>query len=284
MIIDAYDLLEIDPDANVEEIKKAFKRLSLQNHPDKVSGQGAADKHVATEKFMKIKEASELLQDEDRKKLYDALGVDFGVDRPEAEVWNTGFTQFGTPGISFCMKTILSRLALWLVGFRFVSILLVLAGVLGGVAYAVNFKYKDFQIRHPDIYPLLLVVGIVEVAVLLNWAWAFLGEVICVAFLASQVVPEALWTNMMVLGGSIPVCFFLAWLCRGGWFWIIAIEIGLLIVLLLSISVATGIVRLWLDGLQTTKTLKLKSWRKEMRQERTRLEQEIASLKRQLDS
>eukprot|EP00971_Amphidinium_carterae_P250915 4980956-Amphidinium_carterae.1 len=227
MIIDAYDLLEIDPDAGVEEVKKAFKRLSLQNHPDKVSGQGSADKHVATEKFMKIKEAfdlilpscgsnieaSELLQDEDRKKIYDALGVDFGADRPEAEVWNAGFSGFGAPAMAFSAQTVVTRLALWLVAFRFVSILLVLVGVLAGLAYAANFKYKSFEIRHPDVSPLLLGVGIVEVAVLLNWAWPFLGEVICVLFLASQLVPD--WTNMWLLGGLIPVGFFLAWLFQG---------------------------------------------------------------------
>jgi len=153
--------------------------------------------------------------------------------------------------------------------------------VLAGLAYAANFKYKSFEIRHPDVSPLLLGVGIVEVAVLLNWAWPFLGEVICVLFLASQLVPD--WTNMWLLGGLIPVGFFLAWLFQGSWFWIIVIEIGLLVVLLLSISVATGIARLWLDNLQTQRTPKLKTWRREMRQERSRLEEEIASLKRQLE-
>ena len=30
-----YDILGINPDATTEEIKKAYKKLALQNHPDK---------------------------------------------------------------------------------------------------------------------------------------------------------------------------------------------------------------------------------------------------------
>mmetsp|Transcript_50129 Transcript_50129/g.119322 ORF Transcript_50129/g.119322 Transcript_50129/m.119322 type:complete len:287 (-) Transcript_50129:66-926(-) len=283
MIIDAYDLLGIEPDAELEDVKKAFKRLSLQHHPDKVQAQGN-DKDQATEKFLKIKEASDLLQDDERRKLYDALGLDFGADsRPEAEVWNAGFAQFGTPGIAVFLKTILSRLALWLLAFRFLTILLLLCGIVAAVAYAANFKYREFRIRDPDVYPVLFVVAIAEVAILLNWIWPFLGEVICIVILAVQAVPEEMMGDKRVWIAGVPVSFLLAWLCRGRWFWITLLEIGLGIILLLSIAVATGIVRLWLDNLQQQKTERLKTWRKDMRRERKRLEDEIAALKKQLD-
>ena len=55
----AYDILEITPDATNEEVKKAYRRLAVQYHPDKVAHLGDDIKKAATEKFQKLNAAYE---------------------------------------------------------------------------------------------------------------------------------------------------------------------------------------------------------------------------------
>jgi DnaJ like chaperone protein len=55
----AYDILEILPDATNEEVKKAYRRLAVQYHPDKVAHLGDDIKKAATEKFQKLNAAYE---------------------------------------------------------------------------------------------------------------------------------------------------------------------------------------------------------------------------------
>lgn len=49
----------LDPTATQSEITSAFRRLSKENHPDKVKGEEA--KKIAQEKFMEISQAYEVL-------------------------------------------------------------------------------------------------------------------------------------------------------------------------------------------------------------------------------
>lgn len=60
-----YDILEITKNASQEEIKKAYRKLSLKYHPDKNSESGAV------EKFQDISEAYETLSDEAKREEYD---------------------------------------------------------------------------------------------------------------------------------------------------------------------------------------------------------------------
>src|SRR6185312_9246871 len=55
----AYDILGISPQATDEEIKKAYRRMALENHPDKVTHLGEDLRKAAEEKFKKIQEAYE---------------------------------------------------------------------------------------------------------------------------------------------------------------------------------------------------------------------------------
>ena len=58
----AYKTLEIDTDASNDEIKKAYRRMAMKFHPDKVNDLGEDMKKSATEKFRSINEAYESLK------------------------------------------------------------------------------------------------------------------------------------------------------------------------------------------------------------------------------
>ncbi len=60
----AYQVLEISSDATDEEVKKAYKRLAVKHHPDKVSHLGADIQRAAEERFKKIAEAYEIIRKE----------------------------------------------------------------------------------------------------------------------------------------------------------------------------------------------------------------------------
>jgi DnaJ-class molecular chaperone len=61
-----YEALGITKTATQEEIKKAYRKLSLEFHPDRNNGSAES-----TEKFQKISNAYETLGDEDKRKRYD---------------------------------------------------------------------------------------------------------------------------------------------------------------------------------------------------------------------
>jgi len=58
----AYKVLEISPSATDEEVKKAYKKMAVKYHPDKVSHLGEDVQKSATEKFKKINEAYERIK------------------------------------------------------------------------------------------------------------------------------------------------------------------------------------------------------------------------------
>jgi len=58
----AYEVLEIGPDATDEEVKKAYRRMAVKFHPDKVASLGEEVQKAASEKFKKVQEAYETIQ------------------------------------------------------------------------------------------------------------------------------------------------------------------------------------------------------------------------------
>lgn len=60
----AYKSLEIEPTATNDDIKKAYRRMAMKYHPDKVNDLGEDVKKSATEKFRSINEAYENLKKE----------------------------------------------------------------------------------------------------------------------------------------------------------------------------------------------------------------------------
>jgi DnaJ like chaperone protein len=59
-----YKILEIERSASNEEVKKAYRRMAMKYHPDKVSHLGEEFKKTADEKFKKVNEAYEKIKKE----------------------------------------------------------------------------------------------------------------------------------------------------------------------------------------------------------------------------
>lgn len=63
-IYSSYKILEITPEANDEELKKAYRRMAVKYHPDKVSHLGEEFRKAANEKFQEVNAAYEHIKKE----------------------------------------------------------------------------------------------------------------------------------------------------------------------------------------------------------------------------
>ena len=73
MTQDPYAVLGVDRDADADTIKKAYRRLARQYHPDVNSDPGAA------ERFKEVSHAYEVLSDPEKRRVYDLGGDPFGA-------------------------------------------------------------------------------------------------------------------------------------------------------------------------------------------------------------
>lgn len=63
-----YEILGVSEDATDDDIKKAYRKLAMQYHPDR-----NRDKPEAEEKFKEVNEANEVLSDGQKRQQYDAF-------------------------------------------------------------------------------------------------------------------------------------------------------------------------------------------------------------------
>src|SRR6185437_7631409 len=66
---DFYELLGVRRGAGAEDIKKAYRKLAMQHHPDRNPGDKASE-----HKFKELSEAYEVLKDEQKRAAYDRFG------------------------------------------------------------------------------------------------------------------------------------------------------------------------------------------------------------------
>ena len=66
---DYYDCLGVDRDADAAELKKVYRKLAMQFHPDRNPDDAEAEK-----RFKEVSEAYEVLKDEDKRAAYDRYG------------------------------------------------------------------------------------------------------------------------------------------------------------------------------------------------------------------
>ncbi len=89
---DPYEVLGVRRDASEQQIKKAFRALARELHPDV-----NAHDPDAEEKFKEAAEANEILSDPDRRATYDR----YGHEGLRSGGWNPGFDSFGSFGDLF---------------------------------------------------------------------------------------------------------------------------------------------------------------------------------------
>lgn len=66
---DFYEVLGVSRSASADEMKKAYRKLAMQYHPDKNPNDKAAE-----EKFKEVAEAYEVLSNDEKRKMYDQFG------------------------------------------------------------------------------------------------------------------------------------------------------------------------------------------------------------------
>src|SRR5436305_1454316 len=66
---DYYEILGVEKNASVDDVKKSYRKLAMQYHPDK-----NPDNKEAEEKFKEATEAYEVLSDADKRARYDRFG------------------------------------------------------------------------------------------------------------------------------------------------------------------------------------------------------------------
>ena len=90
---DYYEVLGVSKNATADELKKAYRKLALQYHPDRNPGDKEAE-----EKFKEAAEAYDVLSNPDKKARYDQFGH-AGVDGAYGQGgmdMNDIFSQFGS--------------------------------------------------------------------------------------------------------------------------------------------------------------------------------------------
>ena len=87
---DYYKILGVERNASEEEIRKAYRKLALQYHPDR-----NPDDKQAEERFKEINEAYQVLSDSEKRSVYDRLGSDYSNWQRRGAPGDFNWDQYG---------------------------------------------------------------------------------------------------------------------------------------------------------------------------------------------
>jgi diphthamide biosynthesis protein 4 len=95
-----YEILNVEPNASAEEIKKSYQRLVMLHHPDKSTATATTDANA----FLELDEAWKVLRDADARKVYDAelFQQDYETNPIIHETLTTGQFEYDPESESFC--------------------------------------------------------------------------------------------------------------------------------------------------------------------------------------
>lgn len=125
---DYYEVLGVKKDATDAEIKRAYRKLAIQYHPDKLAGKSEEEKKKGEELFKEAAEAYSVLSDKDKRAQYDQ----FGFNAPGGG-FGGGFSGFGDFDINDILNSVFGS------GFGF--------GGGGGRRYAQQSRGADQRVR-----------------------------------------------------------------------------------------------------------------------------------------
>ncbi|GKA41548.1 DnaJ homolog subfamily B member 4 [Tanacetum coccineum] len=91
MLVDYYNILNLDKTANDDDLKKAYRKLAMKWHPDK----NPNNKEEAKAKFVQISQAYQVLSDPQKRSLYDQHGEEDIFE----EFFGSSVFEFDTTGV-----------------------------------------------------------------------------------------------------------------------------------------------------------------------------------------
>ncbi len=137
---DYYASLGVERDASAEEIKKAYRKLARQYHPDVAKEEGAE------ERFKEISEAYQTLSDPEKRQAYDDLGRHGpGEEFHPSPEWETRFSRGGGSQQEVDLADLFERMGFGGGGFSGFG------GGFGGGTGGPRRQGVDFPIRGQDV-------------------------------------------------------------------------------------------------------------------------------------
>ena len=74
-----YDVLELESNASLQDIKESYRKLSKLYHPDKNRDKSGEELQAIKERYMQIHKAYQVLSNEDTRREYDHSGITVGM-------------------------------------------------------------------------------------------------------------------------------------------------------------------------------------------------------------
>ncbi len=107
-----YEVLDVDKNVNGESLKKKYRDLAKQYHPDKYMNESESKRKEVEKKFMEINEAYTTLSDGEKRKEYDKkinasnnfFNEKIGEQRKNTSDYNNIYEKFSKTGVNDLFK------------------------------------------------------------------------------------------------------------------------------------------------------------------------------------